>query len=145
MNIKKQLLIVLIIVGISVQWIYSQEMLTLHIVVTGIKHNGGKLEVGLYNNSKNFPKDDREYLSEIIPVTKDKIEVSFNIQHGEYAIALYHDKNNNEECDTNFLGIPTEGFGFSNNVKPIFSAPSFRRAKIELLEDKTIFIQLIYM
>jgi uncharacterized protein (DUF2141 family) len=67
------------------------------------------------------------------------------IQQGEYAIALYHDKNNNAVCDSNFFGIPTEGFGFSNNVRPFLSAPSFRKAKINLVEDTTIFIWLIYM
>ena len=145
MEIRKEIIIAFIIVGISIQLGYSQEKIKLHIIVTGIKDSGGKLEVGLYNNAKNFPKDDREYLSEIIPVAKDEVEVSFYVQQGEYAIALYHDKNDNQVCDNNFFGIPKEGFGFSNNVKPFLSAPSFRKAKINLVEDTTIFIQLIYM
>ena len=145
MKNKKQFIIAFIIFSILFYCGYSQDKVKLNIIVTGIKHSGGNLEVGLYNNTKNFPKDDQEYLSEIIPVTKDKVEVSFNIQQGEYAIALFHDKNNNAVCDSNFFGIPTEGFGFSNNVKPFLSAPSFRKAKINLVEDTTIIIRLIYM
>lgn len=145
MKIRKQFILALIIVGTSIQLGYSQEKVKLHVVVTGIKGIEGKIEVGLYNNAKNFPKDDLEYMFEIMPVTNDKAEFSFDLQRGEYAIALYHDKNNNEECDVNFFGIPVEGYGFSNNVKPILSAPSFRRAKLRLEEDTTIFIRLIYM
>jgi uncharacterized protein (DUF2141 family) len=78
MKNKKQFIIAFIIFSISFYCGYSQDKVKLNIVVTGIKHSGGNLEVGLYNNTKNFPKDDQEYLSEIIPVTKDKVEVSFN-------------------------------------------------------------------
>jgi uncharacterized protein (DUF2141 family) len=43
----------------------------------------------------------------------------------------------------NFLGIPQEKFGFSNNVKPLFSAPSFADTKINLTKDMTTEIKLI--
>lgn len=47
---------------------------------------------------------------------------------GTYAIALYHDENGNKEFDKNFIGIPTEGFGFSNNPKVYFGLPDHSEA-----------------
>ncbi len=145
MKIREQFIIAFSIFGISIYCGYSQDKVKLNIVVTGIKQSVGKLEVGIYDNPGNFPKDDQEYLSKIIPVTENKVEVSFYLRYGTYAIALFHDENSNEKCDSNFFGIPREAFGFSNNVKPFLSAPSFRKAKINIVEDTTIFIDLIYM
>jgi len=48
---------------------------------------------------------------------------------GEWAVALSQDLNNNDKLDKNFLGIPTEPFAFSNNLKPRLSAPSFQECK----------------
>ena len=47
---------------------------------------------------------------------------------GTYAIALYHDENGNKKFDKNFFGIPTEGFGFSNNPKVYFGVPDHSEA-----------------
>ncbi len=49
---------------------------------------------------------------------------------GRYSVALYHDENGNKEFDRDFLGIPTEGYGFSQN-------PGFRFGKPEL--EETLF------
>ena len=66
-----------------------------------------------------------------------------DLPKGEYAISLYHDENSDNECNRNFLGIPKEGYGFSNNVKPKFSAPTFEDCKFSLSSDRTIDIKLI--
>ena len=51
-------------------------------------------------------------------------------EEGRYSVALYHDENGNKEFDRNFLGIPSEGYGFSNN-------PGFRFGKPE--QEETLF------
>ena len=48
---------------------------------------------------------------------------------GTYGLVLYHDENSNGKVDRNGLGIPKEGFGFSNNPSIFFSAPSFKRVR----------------
>lgn len=50
-------------------------------------------------------------------------------QAGAYALALYHDENDNGRIDRNGLGIPREGFGFSNNPKIVMSAPSLKSVR----------------
>ena len=56
-------------------------------------------------------------------------EINFILHHGEYAITLFVDFNGNKEMDKNFLGIPKEPYGFSNNVIGKMSAPPFDQAK----------------
>ena len=51
-----------------------------------------------------------------------------DIPPGTYALAVIHDENSNGKLDTNWLGIPTEGYGFSNDAKALLGAPSFAAA-----------------
>jgi uncharacterized protein (DUF2141 family) len=51
-----------------------------------------------------------------------------DIASGTYALAVIHDENSNGKLDTNWLGIPTEGYGFSNDAKALLGAPSFAAA-----------------
>jgi len=45
-----------------------------------------------------------------------------------YALTVIHDENMNGKLDTNWLGIPTEGYGFSNDAKALLGAASFSAA-----------------
>ena len=45
------------------------------------------------------------------------------------AVTLFHDENKNGKFDSNMIGYPLEGYGFSNNVVPQFRAPSFDECK----------------
>ena len=57
-------------------------------------------------------------------------DVTFwNIPYGEYAIKVYHDANNDDKLNKNFLGMPTEEYGFSNNARGSFGPPSWDDAK----------------
>ncbi len=51
-----------------------------------------------------------------------------DIPPGTYALAVIHDENMNGKLDTNWLGVPKEGYGFSNDVKAVRGAPSFSDA-----------------
>jgi len=121
----------------------QQQKVKLHCIVKGIEERTGTVEVALYNNEESFPIDGEEYLSKSLPVKKDTLAFTFCLTPGDYAIALYHDRNGNGRCDKNRLGIPRERFGFSNNIHPRLRAPSFRKATIHLEADTTIVIRLI--
>ena len=64
------------------------------------------------------------------------------LEEGKYAVAVFHDENKNGKLDKNYLGIPTEVYGFSNNARRTFSAPSFEEAEVNLKSDLTISIVL---
>ena len=64
---------------------------------------------------------------------------------GTYAVAVYHDENDNHHFDRTLLGLPAEGYGFSNNVKPLFGLPSFASVTFPVGPTQTrIGITLIY-
>ncbi len=123
---------------------YAQSVkYRLTITVSGIQKVSGNIEIALYNNAEDFPKDNMVYLSKTVPVKDNKVDCSFYVSQRYYAIALYHDENSNKKNDKNFLGIPIEQFGFSNNAKPKLKAPSFESCKFLLNKDKHITIELI--
>jgi uncharacterized protein (DUF2141 family) len=68
-----------------------------------------------------------------------------NLKAGKYAFKFFHDENKNEKLDVNWLGIPKEGFGFSNSPSIIFGPPSFEKTVFELKETISIKCKLIYL
>ena len=63
---------------------------------------------------------------------KESHEFVINLPEGTYAIALFVDANENLKIDKNFLGIPKEQYGFSNNAMGTLSGPSFEQAKFQV-------------
>jgi uncharacterized protein (DUF2141 family) len=64
-------------------------------------------------------------------------EINGMLPYGEYAIAIFVDANRNGKMDKNFLGIPKEQYGFSNNVMGRMAAPSFEQAKFKVTGPTT--------
>jgi uncharacterized protein (DUF2141 family) len=78
-----------------------------------------------------------------IKIEKNETQAIFNIlKSGKYAVKSYHDENNNKKMDTDFLGIPKESWGCSNNVRPHFAAPKFEDMIFVLEKDETITINM---
>lgn len=112
--------------------------------VVNTKNLIGKLYIGLYASENAFAIVEKAYKSEAINIA-ESIKCTFkNIPDGIYAIALFHDENQNGKLDKNILGIPKEGFGFSNNPKATFSEPTFDEAKFVLKNSKNLRIEVQY-
>jgi len=115
----------------------NQESVTLSIEIDVIKHNKGQIAFALFDSADAFLNS---------PVRSDAVEVKNNkatfefkdIPKGTYSFSYYHDLNANGELDTNFMGVPKEPYGFSNNQKGRFGPPSFEDAKITINNDTTI-------
>ena len=117
----------------------------LDITITDIKSNEGKMQIGLYNNKESFPLVDKQYRLFYFDVNGfSGIYTIRDLPAGEYAVAIFHDKNSDRICNTNFLGVPKEGFGFSENFKPRFYAPTFNDCHFDLNSNMSIKIKLIY-
>ncbi len=98
------------------------------IEIHNIKEFKGTIRVGLYNSAKNFEKPDKTtpFRWKTIKPNKSKQSIVLdNIPYGNYAVAIYHDVNNNNKLDKNFFGMPTEPYGFSTNFKPRAGSPEF--------------------
>jgi uncharacterized protein (DUF2141 family) len=130
----------LIINFISTQFIFSQENTGIIIIeLEKINNQNGSIQISIYDGEDGFPDDYKKaFFYKTYPITPDlKKIVIENIPYGTYALAVLHDENDNFKLDTNFLGIPKEGYGFSNNVKGMFGPPSFNRAKFEMKEKES--------
>src|SRR5688572_4699471 len=119
----------------------------LQVTVTNIKGQKGNIIVGIFDSDENFLKKPIDGKME--KATGDSITVVFeNLKPGKYAVSVLHDANKNKDLDRNKLGIPKEGFGFSNNVLGAMGPPSFNRAQIDLSseqKDLDIGIKMKYM
>lgn len=104
---------------------------TVTITVTGLKSGKGKIIAALYHSEVGFPTSPKSVFKRLTSVVKESRSVlTFeNIPNGVYAVAFFHDRNNNGKLDTNFMGIPTEGTGASNNAEGFLGPPKFKDAK----------------
>ncbi len=102
--------------------------------VSNIKELKGEMKIALYNKKSDFDKQENPIATAQVLVEKNVIEVRFdNIPPSkDYAVAVHHDVNMNGKIDTNLLGIPKEGFCFSNNAMGSFGPPSYEDCKFEI-------------
>lgn len=103
------------------------------IEVKGLKNDQGNVRVAIFKDPASFPKG-KPFKAQLIAAQESgTVELTFeDVPYGAYAIAVYHDANENGELDTNFMGIPKEAYGFSNDHKPKFSGPDYESAKVEI-------------
>lgn len=113
--------------------------------VTSLLNVNGKLNIALFNSQKSFELKSNQFQGAILDINSKIVKYKFkNIPTGIYAVAIFHDENENENLDTNFLGIPSEGYGFSNNIRPTFRGANFEESKFILNSNKNIKIQVGY-
>lgn len=117
----------------------------LSVEIENVKSGGGKLYVALYKEPDTFPKKGKEAVGQVVEATGERVTAMFRgLSPGTYAVAIFQDLNGNGGLDTGFFGKPKEPFGFSNNVKPGMSAPSFKSASVAHTGDgKLIQIKLL--
>ena len=113
----------------------------IEVIVKNVKNDKGTLMVGLFNSEKTFTI--QSWKGEKPRAAAGTVKVIFqNIPSGEYAVSVYHDAN--EMLDVNFIGIPKEGFGFSNDVMGTFGPPTFEKAKFKCPVSQPISVTLKY-
>lgn len=111
----------------------------LTVKVLGFGSNDGRVFVALYRSTDKFPEINGQYKGKVMEIENKTSIVTFdNLPSATYAVAVFHDKNKNGILDKNLVGYPIEKYGFSNNARETFSAPSFKSASIEFEKDKTI-------
>ena len=117
----------------------------LTVTVEQVRNSKGEIRLSIFNVPSQFPQGD-ELDSKDVPAQLGFVTVQFyNLVLGAYAIAIHHDENSDGEMNTNFIGLPKEGYGFSNNAKVNFAAPAFEAAAFNLdVGDKSIRLRMVY-
>ncbi len=111
----------------------------IQVEVSGISSKKGEILAALFSTEKGFPNDASKAFktAKALP-SNGKATLQFNqVPDGKYAIALFHDTNGDGKLNTNILGIPKEGYGVSNNVRNLFSAPGFEESSFKHGKSKT--------
>ena len=108
------------------------------ITFSGLRNNKGQIILRVYKDSKSF-EDDKPYKITYIKKTgmsKGTLTTSLKLEPGTYGLALADDENTNFAMNFNLLGIPTEGFGFSNYYHTGLSHPKFESFKFTVAKDE---------
>ena len=106
----------------------------IHVEVLNIRNGVGTVACALFESRTGFPNEFLRYATNImvmrIRATQARCDF-LDIPPGTYAIAVVHDENRNGKLDTNRLGVPKEGYGFSNDARALLGAPSFAAASFQ--------------
>jgi len=120
---------------------------TITIQIEKLNSNKGSVLVSLYNTKESFPdKAEKAVAKGKAAIVNGKAVLTFkDLPYGKYAAAILHDANNNIKMDFNVVGIPKEGYGFSNDAKGFMGPPSFEKAAFDLSQpQKNITITATY-
>ena len=102
----------------------------IQVQIDGLRNNRGQVRCSLFSSPVGFPKDaDKATAHAESAISDGRALCHFSgVTPGKYAISIFHDENSNGKLDTNFMGIPREGVGASNNAKGHFGPPTFGAA-----------------
>ena len=115
----------------------------LKLVIKGIDDLKGSMYIAVFDNEKSFPDFGKQLVEKVLLVDSKTLNYTFkDLPDSDYAVAIFHDKNNNGKLDKNAFGIPLEPYGFSQNARARFSAPPFNDAKIVLDGNQSIEITI---
>ncbi len=118
---------------------------SLDVTVTGLKNTRGALIACLWNEKSGFPTCQKSPTAIKLKaaITGSSVKVTFpNVAPGSYAISVQHDEDGDGKLKTNFIGMPKEGVGVSNNPGGI---PSFGKAEVRINGNAAISIQMRYL
>jgi uncharacterized protein (DUF2141 family) len=109
----------------------------IHVEISGLRSDKGQMLCALYSSAQAdaFPKKaDKAVARATANIADHQAVCEFTgVAAGTYAVSVVHDENSNGKLDTNFVGMPREGVGASNDAKghmgpPKFSAAAFQYA-----------------
>jgi uncharacterized protein (DUF2141 family) len=120
----------------------------IRVEVTGLRNDSGVVKMALYASREGFPSKPEKAMFRLdAKVVAGRAAGEFSsVPEGEYAVAVIHDENQNGRFDTNFLGMPREGVGVSNNAKGKMGPPAYEDARFRHgREPQTLSIKILYM
>lgn len=112
---------------------------TLQLNISNITAGKGNVMIAVHNK-ENFLKS--RLVEKSIPASASSLQLHLELPDGQYAVAIYQDLNQNKQLDTGMFGIPEEPYGFSNNTRPKFRAPTFDETKFGLYNKLSLSIKL---
>ncbi len=113
-----------------------------YLEVTNLKNNKGNIIVAIFKDNETFQtEEDGTFDFKIFPkksMKNGKLLVKFELPEGEYGLTLVDDENGNKTMDYNFIGLPKEGFGFSDYYHSGMTKPHFDKFKFNHSSKKDL-------
>jgi uncharacterized protein (DUF2141 family) len=108
---------------------------TLRVVAADVRSDRGSIVVWVYDNADNWLSDrwrTRKAVAVAGNRADDSVTVQLDLPPGEYAFSVFQDLDDDGKLARNFIGIPKEPAGLSNNVRPKFGPPRYKDAKFTI-------------
>jgi uncharacterized protein (DUF2141 family) len=115
---------------------HSQESATLSLKFSGLTQAKGQVMIRITNSANKTVAEKTVAVTDLNPT------FSLTLSPGQYAVAAFHDANGNNKLDKNLVGLPTEKYGFSNNVRGSFGPPALADQLVEVNASTEISITL---
>jgi uncharacterized protein (DUF2141 family) len=143
---RLQKLVLLAILGLSARVAADGAGARLTVRVKTFRNTQGALACRLFRSGEGFPEAPDHSIGMVSRIVGESAECVFEgVKPGTYAVSVMHDENGNQQLDKNFLGIPKEGYGVSNNHTHALGAPNWDESKFEVAEkDLQLDIALRY-
>jgi uncharacterized protein (DUF2141 family) len=121
---------------------------SLRVQVKGVRSDSGVVRVLLFDGPEGYPTEPGKALrTRASPISKGEVVVVFEgLGAGTYALFAFHDEDGNGKLRSNFIGMPKEGVGASNNAKGRAGPPSFKAASVEVTGgERSVSFSLRYL
>ena len=107
----------------------------LTVTVTDIRASTGTIRIAVVNSEAAWNNEAAPVVRKAIVVSGKEATFQFpGLPPGQYAVQVMHDENDNGKFDTNFVGLPIEGYGFSNNPQ-VMRRANYDEARFDLAAD----------
>ncbi len=134
-----------LLVFVLLQTLLLTAQHSLSINLEDIRSEEGTLYLAIYQNSDTWLNESATFRQQIITPRKGTMTLTFsNLPAGTYAVSVLHDLNRDKKLDTNWLGMPAEAYGFSNNPGFMMRAPRFSECSFSVASSTTITIDLVH-
>lgn len=112
----------------------EKDLSILRIRLVQFRNDYGVARLALFHSPDGYPRhQEKAYRTAVLPIKNKQCKVKINqLPFGHYAVSILHDENNNGKLDTNWIGVPKEGVGASNNATRKFGPPRFDDARFVL-------------
>lgn len=140
---------ILIIISFMIFPFVTVNAQNVEVTITGIRAEKGQIVVGVFKDNESF-QIEKSFLEKRFAksdISDGKLTVKFNLESGTWGLSILDDENLNGKMEYNFLGMPKEGFGFSNYYLTGLTKPKFDAFKFDITDGqkRKIDIRVKYM
>lgn len=121
----------------------------IEVTFSGIRSSAGQIRLEVFIDEEGFEKEKGimiKYFKKL-KLVKGEMNVKFDLPPGTYGLALLDDENNDDKMNYSFIGMPKEGFGFSNYYLSGLFKPKFEVFKFTVVkgQNQKILMKIRYM